>query len=37
VRYITAAAIAESLAKIEAEMTPDDRRLAEERRKDWAP
>jgi TPR repeat protein len=36
-RYITAAAIAESLVKIEAEMTPDDRRLAEERRKDWAP
>jgi hypothetical protein len=36
-RYITAAAIAESLAKIEGAMTSDDRKLAEERSRTWTP
>ena len=36
-RYLTAEAIRESLAKIEGEMTSDDRKLAEERRRGWTP
>jgi TPR repeat protein len=36
-RYITAEAIAESIARIEGAMTLDDRRRAEERRGAWAP
>jgi hypothetical protein len=36
-RYITADAIAESLAKIEGAMTSNDRKRAEERRGAWTP
>jgi TPR repeat protein len=36
-RYITAEAIAESVARIESAMTSDDRKRAEERRGAWTP